>query len=379
MVEIEKRDIKDNGLAFKSSCNQTTEPRTGQGVFHFWSRDVLSEFFEPYRKFFKICSASDRFLSILDLLDREGHCPSVVRSDRFREGYPLEVFEALKRVTLRDHSVNVARQMLKLLRKKYLDYENLIPKAFIVSFGHDLGKIPSLGLASGDEVADHSELGARKIGQFFSSEGSPLWVSSLLEVIRNHHRLVDDSLMLLLQKADTLARQEEALAGMPDFRWVKWDAWFDPSGFFKFLLPHINEVQYPGKWEAFSFRSYVYFSPYSLYDWARGYSLERRVLEMSLWRVLEREEVLRKIVGSLRRVGFISDQLPEGAVGRNYEVRMSIVCSVRLFLIPVKIDSFGVLPHKLERKKMGKLSLIRSVKPYYRGYSTEDSFPSGSW
>jgi len=379
MLEIGKKDIKDNGLAFESSCNQTTEPRTGQGVSHFWSQDVLSEFFEPYRKFFKIYSTSDGFLSILDLLDREGHCSSVVKSDRFREGYPLQVFEALKGVTLRDHSVNVARQMLKLLKKKYRDYENLIPKALIVSFGHDLGKIPSLELASRDEVADHSELGAGKVGQFFSSEGSPLWVSSVLGVIRNHHRLVDDSLTLLLQKADTLARQEEALAGMSGFRSVKWDDWFDPSGFFKFLLPHINEVQYPGKWEAFSFGSYVYFSPYSLYDWARGYSLERKVLEMSLWRVLEREEVLRKIVGSLRRVGFISDQLPEGAVGRSYEVRMSIVRSVRLFLTPVKIDSFGVLPHKLEKKKMGKLSLIRSVRPHYRGYSTEDSFPSGSW
>ncbi|MGB9628382.1 MAG: HD domain-containing protein [Thermodesulfobacteriota bacterium] len=379
MLEIGKRDIKDNGLAFESSCNQTVEPRTGQGVFHFWFKEVLSEFFEPYRKFFKICSASDGFLSILDLLDREGHCSSVVNSDRFSEGYPLQVFEALKGVTLRDHSVNVSRQMFKLLKNKYLDYENLIPKAFIVSFGHDLGKIPSLELANRSEVADHSELGARKVGQFFSSEGSHLWVSSLLEVIRNHHRLVDDSLTLLLQKADTLARQEEALAGMSGFRSAKWDDWFDPSGFFKFLFPHINEVQYPGKWEAFSFGSYVYFSPYSLYDWARGYSLERKVLEMSLWRVLERDEVLHKIVGSLRRVGFISDQLPDGAIGRNYEVRMSIVRSVRLFLTPVKIGSFGVLPHKLEKKKMGKLSLIRSVKPSYSGYSTEDSFSSEGW
>jgi hypothetical protein len=266
--------------------------------------------------------------------------------------------------------------MLKLLKKEYLDYEFFIPQALIISFGHDLGKSPSLCLNNGYSKGNHPILSAQKVEEIFWMKGSPFWLPSALEMIKNHHRFTKDFLTLLLQKADSLARQEEALAGMPGFRSVKWDDWFNPSGFLKFLLPHINEVQYPGKWEAFSFGSVVYFSPYALYDWVRGYSLERKVLEMGLWRVLEREEVLRKIVASLRRVGFISDQLPDGAVGRNYEVRMSIVRSVKLFLIPVKIDTFKMPTHKLEQKKMGKLSLICSVRPYYRGYSTGDSFPS---
>ncbi len=333
-------------------------------LFVFKSRELISEFFYSYFHILKSFSAVEGYLALLYLLDQEGDCPSVLDSDRLREGYPMEIFRALRRISLREHGMNVARQMFKVIRdeERRLDYENLIPKILILSFGHDLGKLPSLRSEEGDEGLDHGELGARRVEKLFSFSGKlPWWFSSTLEMIRRHHEQVKDLFDVDIQRADTLARQKEALWGMPGFREGWFEEWFDPEEFCKFIMPHINEVQYPGKWEAFSRGSLVYFSPYSLYDWAREYAFKKKVLDMTLWRVLEKGKVLRRIVESFRKAGFLSCEIPEGAIGRTYKVELSIGRVVKLFLTPVDISIFGVRPSLLERKKMGKLSLIRRV------------------
>jgi len=339
-------------------------------LFVFKSLDLILEFFDPYQRILEIFSAVEGYLALLYLLDREGGCPSVLESDRLREGYPIAIYRALRRVSLLEHSMNVARQLLKLVEERYLGYENLIPKILVLSFGHDLGKLPSLRAEEGKEgIDDHGELGARRVEGLFSFSGEiPWWFSSTLEMIRRHHEQVKDPLDVDIQKADTLARQEEAARGMPGFSSRRFDEWFDPREFCEFILPRINEVQYPGKWEAFSHDFMVYFSPYSLYEWAREFALKKKVMDMTLWRVLEKREALRRIVESFREAGFLSCEIPEGSIGRYYDVELSNGRVKRLFLTALDIYTFytfGVLPSKLEERKMGKLSLIRRVSLSY--------------
>lgn len=50
-----------------------------------------------------------------------------------------------------------------------------------------------------------------------------------------------------------------------------------------------------------------------------------------------------------------------GQLGRYYKIRTD-TSRRRLFLIPVKIEAFG-MPDEIEKRKKGKLSFIRSVRP----------------
>jgi hypothetical protein len=358
------------GLVFEHTHPYIYVFRKERPLFVFKTPELILEFFKPYQRILEIFSAVEGYLALLYLLDREGDCPSVLESDRMREGYPMAIYRALRRVSLLEHSMNVARQMLKLIIEEERRPNSLIPKILVLSFGHDLGKLPSLRAEKGKEgIDDHGELGARMIEKLFSFSGElPWWFSSTLEMIRRHHEQVKDLFDVDIQRADTLARQEEATGGMFGFRSRRFEEWFDPKEFCEFIMPHINEVQYRGKWEAFSHDFMVYFSPYSLYEWAREFALKKKVMDMTLWRVLEKREALRRIVESFREAGFLSCEIPEGYIGRYYDVELSNGRVVKLFLTAIDIYTFynfGVLPSKLEKRKMGKLSLIRRVSLSY--------------
>jgi len=173
------------------------------------AQELLPEFLDPYRRLFDSQGATDGFLALIEFLDCGGECPSVVKERRKDEDfYGAGIFE---KISLREHSINVARKMLKLIKETYLDYENLIPKAFTASFGHDLGKIPKFRESDIYARADHSIISAQKVGEIFFGK-EPRWLRSALEAIRDHHRAPRDSFSLLLKEADKMARQEEIVS-----------------------------------------------------------------------------------------------------------------------------------------------------------------------
>jgi hypothetical protein len=150
---------------------------------------LIEEFLSPYRwAFDHHQGTTDGFLAVLGLLARHGDCPSVVTTMLNRDSEALDLrnfIETLKKVTLLDHSVNVARMMLKHLKETYYgrDYESLIPKAFLVSFGHDLGKIPSLRSDPAYPDPDHPLISARKLEEIFRSQTPPPWFPNALDLI----------------------------------------------------------------------------------------------------------------------------------------------------------------------------------------------------
>jgi hypothetical protein len=135
---------------------------------------LIEEFLSPYRwAFDHHPGTAEGFLALLEFLVRHQGCRSVVTTLLNRDSETPEICDFrrfLQKVTLLDHTVNVARVMLKHLKETYQDrdYESLIPKAFVVSFGHDLGKIPSLRSDLAYPDPDHPLVSAQKISNLAS-------------------------------------------------------------------------------------------------------------------------------------------------------------------------------------------------------------------
>lgn len=334
-----------------------------ENVRKFFSQEALSEFFEPYRSLFESQGAVDGFLTILELLDHHGSCPSVVTTlvDRDSETDEIHsVRQILEKVTLRQHSSNVARIMLKLIKKTYKDYENLIPMSLVVSFGHDLGKIPALRESGLYTKADHPLVSAQKLAEIFSKKDPP-WLGSAIDSIRDHHRSSKNPFTLLFKEADSMARETEIGLYSKDLKTMEWGQWFDVKQFLEILKIEINVIQTGNRWKAFSFGSQVYCQPDFLYESARRLASEKKIIDMKLLKASSKEEAIKRVVESLRQARVLSDDIGESYWGRTYEIQ-SERFKKKMFLVPLKIEALGI-PHEIERRKEGYLEIIRSVVP----------------
>jgi len=329
----------------------------------FFSQSLIQEFYEPYRIYFENQGAKEGFIALLQFLDDVKNYPSV-RGIK-EEGGDDQFFgygELLSKVSLGEHSVDVARAMLDLLKETYRDYKNLIPKALIVSFGHDIGKAPVVSNSGAYGKADHPLLSAQKVAEIFAGR-QPKWLNDALNAIKVHHSpKISDQFAKLLKVADLRARAMEVAARSRDLKIRQWDEWFDSKEYLEILLPQINVLQAGNKWKAFSLGSVVYFQPDFLYESLRALAKEKGVIDPRLLRVLEKQDALKKVVESLRNEGLISDEVREPYWGRHFNVRTP-KNQKRMFLVPIKIEAFEVLPHVIEKRKEGYLREIEVVFP----------------
>ncbi|MEW6377563.1 MAG: hypothetical protein AB1502_17470 [Thermodesulfobacteriota bacterium] len=154
----------------------------------------------------------------------------------------------------------------------------------------------------------------------------------------------------------------EVAALSKELKVVEWNEWFDMKRFLEILLPEINLIKTGNKWNAFSYSSLVYIQPDFLYECAKRLATEKKVIDMILLKVSNKQEAIKKVVESLREARMLSADLGETKWGRSYEIQ-SERFRKRMFLIPLKIDAFGVLPHEIERRKEGYLETIQRVVP----------------
>ncbi len=328
----------------------------------FFSQKMLQEFFEPYRHLFEKQQAAEGFLKLLQFIDRYQETPSIVETKGDTEADELySIASILKNVTLGEHSANVARNMLKLLADTYRDYENYIPQALVVSFGHDIGKISILREVGSYCLADHPIVSALKVEELFR-EKPPLWLQSALDIIRNHHRPTKDLLTQLLIKADSRAREYEVVSCQKELKVLQWDEWFDVKRFLEIVLPEINVIHSGTKWKALSYHSIVFLQTDFVYEVTKKLASEKGVLDMLLLKASEKQEAIRRAAESLKKAGVLSPDLTETQWGRNYDLYSERFIRT-MFLVPVKIEAFGVLPHVIEQKKEGYLKNIQKVAP----------------
>ena len=318
----------------------------------------VDECVRPFIRVFETQNAVKLLNSVVDILECHGQCPSVVLDSRDSESCELHsVRDNLAQVSLREHSISVARIMVSLVKETYLDYENHIPSAVITALSHDLGKIPEYRLSGIYNTSEHHLISALKLREL--SEGEDIsWIEQALKAIKDHHMYSTDQFTNLLKQADRKAREMELLRFARSFTIKPFEEWFEVEGLLKLIEPHINHLQ-KNKWKAFSFRGVVYCLPDLLYEKTRELLRENKILDLTFIYGFEKENALRRIVGILRQSGYIPDVLPSGRYTRKFEIKSS-AGKKRFMLIPLRGDCFNL--DEVERRKSGYLSSIRDVR-----------------
>jgi len=152
---------------------------------------------------------------ILTILDKEGDCPSVVNRE-YQETDPLvrNYFTELAAVTLREHSLNVARESLHLLKQGHSDYQMLLGRTLIAALGHDLGKLPSAQSGTRSRLeyttANHPMASYQLLEPLVKNLP---YGQDVLAAVRQHHVMkIKHPTTRLLKEADIAARGKESRA-----------------------------------------------------------------------------------------------------------------------------------------------------------------------
>ena len=334
-------------------CNETTE----------FIRDVV----KPYEQGCDLINALDGIYQILDLLDKQGGCPSIVNVGKDDADVDLKTMKGiLLQVTLRQHTYRVAILAVSRILEDYRDPGPVIPPMIVAALGHDLGKLPTLRVGDTYSKYNHPPISEEKVRAIFTGNNLP-WLGRVLKAIKGHHTRADennraDQFAADLQYADGKAREEE-IARVTGKMTKKWDEWFDPKEFLERIKPYINAPQIGNQWKAFSHGGIVYFEATFLQECAKEYAESKNVVDLSVVRNKDLEYALRKIVKSLREIGVVSDDLANKEYyGRNYIIALKQGRSVPKFLVPLNIDAFGP-PSELEKNKDGSCYVIASVRP----------------
>ena len=210
-------------------------------------------------------------------------------------------------------------------------------------------------------MADHPIISAAVIEQTFTSNKREM-LTGLKEAVLNHHRGENQENYLLdyLRKADALAREEEVRIHS-ERAWQSWEQWFVPNEYLALLEPGIN-IMRGSTCQVFSFKSVVYATPDFLYNKAIAYARSKNVVDPAFVSSQNKPLALKRIAGTLRDHGMLSGGLPSDYYGMLHQITTKRFFFT-LFLAPLRIEAFGVLPSVFEKRKIGWLKIIVSVSP----------------
>jgi hypothetical protein len=215
-------------------------------------------------------------------------------------------------------------------------------------------------------MGDHPAVSAMKVQELFAGSDIP-WLKESLDAIRGHHRASKDQFDALLRQADGRARELEVAAFSKELKVQPWESWFSVSRLLELMEPKINQLQRGGRWSAISIKDTVYVHPDLLLDAARRLSVERKVVDLSLIRLSDREKALRRIVDDVRRADVLAIPIGEGFYGRSYQIIMNNprrrnTLPPRNYFVPIKLEVFNVPASDLEARKSGILEIIVELR-----------------
>ncbi len=342
---------------------------------------------------------------ILEILDREGDCPSVVNTHGEAES-TLEVsaYSRLAQVTLRNHTIDTVEAMLRLI-----DPGPMTPMAVIAALGHDLGKIPAYRQKL-YSLGDHPIISVtvlEKIPGFAELSNR----EDIVRAIRDHHRKPVDFLSIKLKEADQEARKKELArsfslndektdeqpktrdeeerkpsAGIGQVK-SPYDTdgdnssdkaktkpreidlpWYDGEAILREIAERINEVD-GGRWEAFSMSNgYVYVQVGFL--WSVAKIVARKNGDPSVL-IGDADEDLRKniLFSVVERLKTEQKAVARGLIRDGYFCAPFVVALrdgtvyPRAWYVPFNLEAFGTLTSDMESKKYGKVKEIVDVTP----------------
>lgn len=318
----------------------------------------------PYRKQFENQEVLDLTVELIKLLEKHGDCPSVVsmRGD-LGANYLLGVKNRLINISLKEHSYEVAMNMIEAIKESYkgLSCNSLIPKVVIAGLAHDIGKIPELRSSPFCNTYEHHIISAQRLWEMFAGK-NPFLAKNVISAVENHHAYSKDELTLMLKEADRQARTAEMLKLLQSGNTIPLENWFYIDEFYKRIEPYINFSKGSTKWKAFTFRGIVYCKPRFIYEIAKAFCIDTNhpdwgFLDNSLY-----ENALYRIVNRLRDCGFISEQLGTDRFAGRYVINTHVGMKHKEILTPLNPIGFYNMK-ELEARKIGFLEIIKSVWP----------------
>lgn len=245
-----------------------------------WKNPNIRDFWLQYIRPFQSTMALPVFQAIQNLLteiETMEAWPSVSEADEETPKHYL----VLSHISLMDHTLNVSREAVDLLKVKENDFQMNVGKILIVALGHDMGKHPSALVPNMPHSYKSAMWLQQRIGHLRDRE-------QIIEAVRLHH--IDhesrktspgNSLLPILIQADLNARQKE-LANVniekqmknpgqkkynhspnknapkhPEPDEEKRDNWFSKNKFLEHLKPTITCMGF----DSFCFDNHVYFAP----------------------------------------------------------------------------------------------------------------------
>jgi len=311
----------------------------------------------------------DPVLRILDLLDKEGGCPSVVSIHEDETQKPFKNrYQQLKEITLRTHSFNVAEKIKELLSRKS-GGKTLLGRALLEALSHDIGKIPRYFKDGRYLKGDHPFISAELLKEILPSDLHER--KRIINAVRDHHQKnTKDDDTRLLREADSIARSKEG--GSPDREEgvVERDkplneiesvdlGWLDLKEFLGKLEEKINILKPDNTFEAFTTEDgVVFFYMGSVSDTVyflakkKGISLKgvgRREIEMEIRKLLK---------------DFIPDYIGKDYPGAKFEVRDKNGQELfQGYYMPLFINAFQKSLSYYEERKTGILRRVKTAYP----------------
>lgn len=338
----------------------TAGDRPASGKALMTVQAFYDEVIEPHKE--TLAGMLEGINRIMELLERYGDCPSVVDviADSEKRA-ATRVGDILSKVTLRDHTFNVARIALRLLMDAYDDPVGYIPVVIIAALGHDLGKIPQLRSLGKYVKADHPLTSVSIVEEVFEKDKDAHWLKMVAKAIGEHHQSATDRLSELLKEADGKARQLE-IEQAERRASLTWEEWFDCKELLRRVGATVNVTQTGSAFRAFSVGNAVYCDPTFLYETAGAMAAERSIMDVSLLRDTDKDKALRRIVESLRKADMLTSELGKAYTTRRYEIQVEQGKPKRAFLVPVKASAFENRAAFEEIKASGP-PLIKGIIP----------------
>lgn len=360
-----------------------------------WIHPDIVEFYDQHVKPYAKILAHGGFLKsieqILRLLDQYGQCPSVVQDHMDKEYESLQsVYDILATVSLLEHSLNTAREMVTIVRKAGgKDYEFSLGKILIAALGHDLGKIPKFHKVS-YSTGDHAIISHAVLDGMLPADLPGR--GEILKAVRDHHFKTKEGFTALLREADQQARskeikqksteaalsfeevtregevKEEKTSGQPELIDL---SWLDLTVLLDEIEEKINIIDEKGWFSAISMRDgLVYVMPALISDLVIRLAEKKGHKEILIY---EKDKEKRRnleytVATMLKEKGLIPDFIGDGYTGARFVLLDRAGNKFRKgFYTPIKVEAFKSSLSELEARKeeSSKLKKIATIKPVF--------------
>ena len=107
-----------------------------------WIHSEINSFYRTYVQPYEVAMGPSRQVveQILTMLDHYGDTPSIeTETGAVACSTTSKPEQCLAQITLREHSLNVAREAVDMIKRHHKDYEMMVGRILIITLGHALG------------------------------------------------------------------------------------------------------------------------------------------------------------------------------------------------------------------------------------------------